>query len=224
MQNVLTSLEETLSQSHALVKEALLNQLASNLVTVGIKWKVNYPVAIKHDGLHTQQDFDLQALETYSGDHLDTVRSIDLVALTKDVSQLTFAAKRPKDFWKRLQSVEHIKAMIAILCTTSDACSDTAIENSLKTSNKGQWELETELRDAMRANKENRDLGVKPFIMVMAKPYVQEPTDHVEKMLQHYFSDHVRVIRSEDSKVNYYLAYHEHMGEIGMRYFYKFAA
>jgi len=220
MQLLLDALTASLSQSDAGESSTLIKQILLSLTTQNIHCVSDYPVAIDHDKVHLQENNSLLQLQTIAIEN--KVRKVDLMIVSDDVQTLTFTAKRPQDFWKRLSSVEHIQAMVSFLSVPAHMCQDTFINLSIKQSNKGQWSVETQLRDAMRANKENRDLGKKPFIMIMCKEIVDEPEDHIEQLLKHYFNDNLVSLVSKEKKLHYYLAYNEHMGDIGMRYFYRF--
>lgn len=211
MKQILTNLINTVSASNTCNKEALKDYIADHASSAEILYKKDYPVAVVNE--NRQKDNSKQ-----------NVRNVDIVALSKDVEKLDFVAKRPQDFWKRLTSVEHILAMVSLQSVVGDKCSDEYIEKSLNESAKHQWSVETELRDAMRANKENRELGAKPFVIILCtdNTVCTEETDHLLLLLKHYFHNNVTTFISEDKKIKYYLAYNEHMSDIGMRYFYRF--
>jgi hypothetical protein len=200
-------------------KESLQQFLLLKLQSKGSHWIENYPVRVEHDKVDKQQLFTFSSLQA-----LNNVPKIDLVFASKHIDHLTFTAKRSNDFWKRISSVDHIEAMLSILSIDKSECGDDYIEDDLNASSNGQWRVETLLRDTMRANKENRDLGTKPFIVILAKEKVSQEKDHLYELLKHYFSTNVEVVTSTTEKINYYIAYHEHMGEMGMRYFYRFQA
>jgi hypothetical protein len=219
MKTILEFLQNSLENIGLESKELLKEKLLKSFGNKDISCMSDYPVAIVHDKKDEAQVCSFEFLATKN---VQDVRKVDIVALTNDVKSLTFTAKRPHDFWKRLSSVEHIKALVSVLDVSSKHCTDSFIETSVRESKKGQWSVEAELRDAMRANKENRDLGVKPFIILLSKDYVEEETDHLQALLKHYFFDDVVCLTDKEKTVSYYLGFHQHMGEIGMRYFYRF--
>jgi hypothetical protein len=220
MKIVVDQLKKQLQNSCETTYDCLIKELTP-LIASDITWVSHYPTALVHDKKALSQIEDLKALQKQLPSQ--EIRTMDLVALSSQPSTLTFSAKRPHDFWKRLLTADHIEALVALLCVPSSACSDDFIAEDLKSSDKKQWSVETQLRDAMRANKENRDLGAKPLIIIMCKERIEEREDHLKLMLEHYFGNDLEVIVSKDGKSNYYLAYHDQMGKIGMRYFYKFA-
>ncbi len=221
MQVIVDQLKELLQRCDTHQKESLIEQMVSLQTDQPIQFAAYYPTALKHDKKASSTTLSRGDLQSKIPSQ--EVRTMDLVALSKDEEKLTFIAKRPNDFWKRLFTAEHIEAMIAVESFKSSDCSERFIDNDLKHNANKQWSVETLLRDAMRANKENRDLGAKPFIIVVAKDSVDTDTDHALALLEHYFADDVEVVASKDKKTTYYLGFHEQMGKIGMRYFYRFA-
>jgi Fe2+ transport system protein B len=210
MKQLLDKLIQTIKSSNLCNIQTLKDYIVKNASSAELIFKKDYTVAMANEKRVTDEK-------------KQTIRNVDIVALDKDVHELDFVAKREQDFWKRLQSVSHIKAMISLQTVQPQEVQDSFIEESLKTSQKHQWSVETQLRDAMRANKENRELGVKPFIVLLCIPTQKSSdTDHLKLLLQHYFDDNVTAFSSEDNSITYYLAYNEHMSDIGMRYFYKF--
>lgn len=219
MKSIIDALKKLLKESRDTTKVTLQKRLVENLKSEAVTWVENYPVRLEHDKKSSVESYTLAQLQ-----ELNNVPTVDLMALTQSIEKLEFSAKRPHDFWKRLSSVDHIKAMVSLLEINPNECEDAFIDKDVSNSAKGQWRVETVLRDTMRANKENRDLGIKPFIVVLSKKVVEEETDHLYAMLKHYFKSHVEHVLSQDGKTNYYIGFHEHMGEMGMRYFYRFKA
>ncbi|QOP43550.1 hypothetical protein FJR45_06125 [Sulfurimonas sediminis] len=210
MQKILKNLADTAAASNTCNKEILKDYIVKHAGSTEIIYKKDYPVALINEK---------RKKETGKSD----VRYIDIVTLNNDTENLKYAAKREQDFWKRLLSVEHIEAMISLQRVPKDECTDVFIEQSLQKSKTRQWSIETQLRDAMRANKENRELGAKPFIVLLCTAAVTcKQTDHIELLLKHYFHENVLTFLSQDKKIKYYLAYSEQMSDIRMRYFYKF--
>ena len=219
MKPIIETLKNALQESSVKTKESLQQTLLKSLEKETLIWVENYPVRLEHDKKSAVKNYRLDELSEFSN-----VPTIDLIALTQNVESLTFSAKRPNDFWKRLSSVDHIEAMVSLLEIDYKQCSDAFIDQDVKNSDNGQWRVETTLRDTMRANKENRDLGSKPFIVILSKEVDEEDADHLYAMLKHYFNDNVEQVLSKDGKSNYYIGFHKHMGEMGMRYFYRFKA
>jgi len=208
MHNIIKELFGALQKSNISDKEELKKYLHSELSAKERIYSCDYPVAVVNDARK---------------DTFDGARNVDLVVLREEQKDLIFEAKRERDFWKRLLSVAHIEAMITIKSVNFLDCRDDFIEHSMQKNKNNQWSVETALRDAMRANKENRELGVKPFIVILTKEFDGETsTDHLALLLKHYFGENFQEFQSEDKKINYYLAYNEQMQDIGMRYFYKF--
>lgn len=210
MQKIVNNLIKTVASSNTCNKEALKEYIVNNAGSAEIIYKKDYPVAFINENRKVHSD-------------RATVRNVDIIALNNDTSQLNFVAKREQDFWKRLTSVDHIEAMISLQSVPENECRDEFITQSLKQSDKHQWSVETQLRDAMRANKENKELGVKPFIVLLCTEYTTcKQTDHLQLLLKHYFNENVFTFLSQNEKIKYYIAYNEHMSDIGMRYFYRF--
>jgi len=209
MQKILKNLIDTTTSSNTCNKEMIKEYIATHATSTEIIYKKDYPVALVNE---KKGNIDKQ-----------NIKNIDLVALKSDMKDLEYATKREQDFWKRLVNVDHIEAMITLQSVSKNECTDKFIEQSLANSQKRQWSVETQLRDAMRANKENKELGVKPFIVLLCTDAVIcKQTDHIQLLLKHYFRDNVLTFLSQDKKFKYYIAYNAHMSDIGMRYFYKF--
>lgn len=210
MQKIVNNLIKTIASSNTCNKEALKEFIVNNASSPELIYKKDYPVALINKNREIQRN-------------KATVRNVDIVALNNDTAQLNFVAKREQDFWKRLTSVDHIEAMISLQSVSENECKDDFITQSLKQSDKHQWSVETRLRDAMRANKENKELGVKPFIVLLCtKNTTCKRTDHIQLLLKHYFHENIFTFLSQNEKIKYYIAYNEHMSDIGMRYFYRF--
>ena len=210
MQKILNNLVKTVASSNTCNEEMLKDYIVKHATSAGTIYKKEYPVALVNE-------------KRKKGIGKQDVRNVDIVVLDSDTQNLDYVAKREQDFWKRLVSVDHIKAMISLQSVSENECTDAFIEESLAKSQKRQWSVETQLRDAMRANKENRELGAKPFIVLLCTDAVTcKQTDHIQLLLKHYFHDNVLTFLSQNKKIKYYIAYNEQMSDIGMRYFYKF--
>ncbi|UCN01491.1 hypothetical protein LCX93_06120 [Sulfurimonas sp. SWIR-19] len=210
MQKILKNLADTAAASNTCNKEILKDYIVKHAGSTEIIYKKDYPVALINENRK-------------SDSNKATIRNVDIVALNSDTKNLNYAAKREQDFWKRLVSVDHIETMISLQSVPANECTDAFIEQSLQKNKTRQWSIETQLRDAMRANKENRELGAKPFIVLLCTAAVTcKQTDHIQLLLKHYFHENVLTFLSQNKKIKYYLAYNEQMSDIGMRYFYKF--
>lgn len=165
--------------------------------------------------------YTLSYLKHLYGEQKSVFQTIDLAVLTKgsDMDALMFESKRPNDYWKRLQNVEPIEAMIGLQYVDSASCSEEMIERALVECSNGQWQIESQLRDAIRSKKENSGLREKPFIWVVLKEHDDSgAVDHIAKMLQHYFGNNV--IHKTGAKA-FYIGYMPTLNAISLREFYK---
>jgi hypothetical protein len=148
-------------------------------------------------------------------------QTIDLAVLEGDakMEKMTFQTRRPHDYWKRLNNVDALKAMVGLQCVDGSACRESSIEAALHESSNGQWPVESRLRDAMRSTKENSGLRCKPFVWVVIKTEAEhEPIDHIAMMLKHYFGSNVVEGRGN---VRFYIGYMEELDAVSLREFYK---
>jgi len=216
--------------------------LAGKLVGTPYVWISDLPISIVHrrekvkdaeaaDWLQEQGFFDEEgcshaawergALTELCSGGKSAFQTLDL-AVASDAAglgDLVFRNKRPNDYWKRLQNVGAIEAMVGLQYAGGGCCSDKEIARQVEESANGQWGIESDLRDAIRSKKENSGLREKPFVWIVIKAEEgEEATDHIALLLHHYFGDNVVKGRGES---DFYIGYSDTLNEISLREFYK---
>ncbi|MGB5964900.1 MAG: hypothetical protein WBF77_05835 [Sulfurimonadaceae bacterium] len=231
------ALQKVTVNENSLVVDALMEQLNES----NFSWVKDLPISIVHkkeklkdptsveyllandffdDTGCSGNHYELSQLKSMHNASKSSFQTIDLAVLTKGskMDRLEFQNKRPNDFWKRLQNIETIEAMIGLQHIDSSRCRDGVIDRELEESSNGQWSIESDLRDAMRSKKENSGLRAKPFIWVVTKQPDKNPVDHIEMMLRHYFGENVVHGRG---KMESYIGYMDELDAISLREFYK---
>jgi len=183
------------------------------LLNSDLLWKHNDPIAVAHsyERLKSSQakrvfkelvDEDGKTPEVYDDETLsrlqsiapDAFKQIKFLALSHEPKKnIHFQVKRPKDFWKKIQDVEHIRAGF-------DYCEFDKNDDICK--------VEFELREVIRRQKEVHALKEVGFIWMAITP------QDVSKVFHHYFDDNYRLI---DGK--FHLGWSETLKAINMRYF-----
>ena len=176
-------------------------------------WKCDYPIAIIHsyDRMKTASsqvqfkeliDKDGKTPEQYTDETLlrlykstpESLKSVRLLALSHEPEQpVNYRVKRPNDFWKKIQDVEHIRASFDYhsFDVKDDIC-----------------KVEFELREVIRKQKEVHSFKEIGFI------WMAITEQDVSKVFHHYFQENYILI---DGK--YHLGWSETLKAINMRYF-----
>lgn len=197
------------------ITNALLHSgdLTQTLLDSDTLWKHNYPIAIVHDYSRIKSsaakalfgpliDNDGKTPEHYSDETLESIRleapeSIQwakLLALKHEPMQpVRYKAKYPKDFWKKIQDVEHIRASF-------DYCQFEEEADICK--------VEFELREIIRKRKEVHAFKGLGFIWMAIS------SQDLSKVFRHYFSENYQLIDDR-----YHLGWSESLKAINMRYF-----
>jgi len=122
-----------------------------------------------------------------------------ILANTKKVPEPTFSNKFKHDFWKKIQSVESLAAVIdisALTASTSDC------------------EAEAALRAIIRKRKEVHQLKKIAFVWIVE---IAGENTHIETVMKHYFEEDVMVVKN--GRKTYYLGWSTPLQSINMRYF-----
>lgn len=122
-----------------------------------------------------------------------------MLTTTKDVPHPTFFNKFKHDYWKKITSVEGLKAVMdisALSSTTSDC------------------EAEATLRAIIRKRKEVHQLKKIAFVWIVE---ITGENTHIDTVMKHYFEKDVMVIKN--GKKTYYLGWSTPLQSINMRYF-----
>ncbi|MDA7817285.1 hypothetical protein N9A28_03750 [Sulfurimonas sp.] len=176
-------------------------------------WKLKYPLAVIHS-LHRSKtelttihfrelvDADGKTPNTYEDETLvklgtnaaEAFQYADFIALKGDANpQIVFKEKNEKDFWKKIQNVDHIEA-------TFDYTEFTSDEDASK--------VEFDLREIIRKRKEVHALKEVGFI------WMAITESDSSKVFEHYFGENYKCI---DNK--YYIGWSDKLKDINMRYF-----
>ncbi len=232
-------LAETLKTMNVVEGEQVCSVLSANLNgRSGYIFRCGYPISVIHERerikdaavAHALQDhfdeegftplvWEREALESYVQSSQGYLQSIDMAILSDDAQRLEFQNKRPKDYWKRLKSVEGIEAIVDIDVTVPEETTTSYIKKQLMESSNGQWPLESDLRDAMRSKKENGGLRHKPFIWVVVID--GGTSEHVVAMARHYFGSNVLSGTLGSSTSSYVMGYMPTLDAISLRKFYQ---
>jgi hypothetical protein len=187
----------------------------SNLQDSDIIWKTNYPIAVVHSKAqfknkddadffqkhhlfdkegHTPIIYDDKTFKLLLANASSSLKSATLLALKEEpTTTIHYLPKRPNDYWKKIQEVEHIHSSFdfSVFGQEDDIC-----------------KVEFELREVIRARKEVHALKEVGFIWMAV-------TDKdVSKVLEHYFGQNYTLV---DGK--YHIGWSETLKEINMRYF-----
>ena len=181
----------------------------------------DYPVALVHEAKRIKEEDALAyfqnnylldeagtTYEEYPPDDLERI-SINtpkyiqnvafMLASTKEIPHPTYTNKFKHDYWKKLQSVEGLEAVIDIssLSPTSTAC-----------------EAEDALRAIIRKRKEVHQLKKIAFVWIVEITGVNSQVDTVMK---HYFEEDVMTVKN--GRKTYYVGWSSPLQSINMRYF-----
>jgi len=183
-------------------------------------WERDYPIAVVHTNERIKEEkivsfFEREKLldsegftpTVYTKEQLDVIaqnapaylQCASVMALEKPTPYpQAFKDKFPKDYWKKLQDVEHIKAVIEI-ASFNDTDSKCSVEFSL--------------REVMRKRKEVNVLKKVGYVWIAAIP----KAIMIEQVMAHYFLENSTVVYKED--MAYYIGWNETLKGINMRYF-----
>ncbi len=181
--------------------------------------------SVLHSSLYNQDGkahdrYTLSDLTPFVQKYPKLFQTIDIaITNTKALEEITFASKRPNDYWKRLNDCEAIQAMMKVSLVEQSRCLIASIEQALQASSNGQWSIESDLRDDMRSKKENPLLRHKPYIALYSIIESSAESDGtIKAMLRHYFKENVFVKEGENS---YFIGFSATLDEVSLRTFYK---
>ncbi len=190
-------------------------EFLAHLCQISDLWQQDVPISILHtssrmESTATRSFFKEQRLLNEQGEtpglythsmlgtimeHApEAIRQMKLSALhRRPADTLRYEAKRPKDKWKKIIDVDHIKASFDYVYfdDTADKCS-----------------VEFELRELIRRRKEVHALKPVGFI------WMARASQDVSEVFTHYFKRHWRRINDI-----YYIGWSPSLQEINMRYF-----
>jgi len=186
----------------------------------GYLWERDYPIAVVHtkerikekeivrffekeDLLDTKgftpSEFTKEELESIAKNASAYLQQATMMCLYKPTPfPQVFKSKFPKDFWKKMQDVTHVKSVI---------------EWSRFTDKDTKCSVEFALREVMRKRKEVNVLKQVGYVWI-----AEVPKDiMIEEVMKHYFLENCVVVSAGD-KV-YHIGWNETLKGINMRYF-----
>lgn len=181
----------------------------------------DYPVAIVHESTRIKEEealvyfknnylLDEQGL-TYDEYPRDDLVRISLnvpnyiqnvgyiLATTKDIPHPTFFNKNKHDYWKKVQSVEGLEAVI---------------DMSLLESETTECEAEDALRAIIRKRKEVHELKKLTFVWIVE---INGENENVSTVMKHYFNNETMIVKN--GRKTYYMGWSDPLQDINMRYF-----
>lgn len=145
----------------------------------------------------TYDDAQIEQIVTHAPGYIQRVNFI--VAKNKTIPQPTFFNKFKHDYWKKIQSVDGLEAVIDVSALRKDA---------------SDCEVEASLRAIIRKRKEVHQLKKLTFIWIVES---EGENPSVETVLQHYFKEDQAVVRNAEK--TYYIGWSSPLQSINMRYF-----
>jgi len=142
-------------------------------------------------------DTQIEQMITHAPSYVQRVNYI--VAKSKTISKPTFFNKFKHDYWKKIQSVEGLEALIDVTVLTDDT---TACE------------AEASLRAIIRKRKEVHQLKKLTFVWIAE---TKGQSSSIETVLTHYFQDDHTVAKNAEK--TYYIGWSTPLQSINMRYF-----
>ena len=219
MPDFIEDLEDILNSHSALVTVKKSLHVLFNKTAFGCE--KDYPVAVVHESSRIKEE---DALSYFKENHLlddeglsyeeyprDDLSRISLhtpkyiqnvgfiLSTSKDVPHPTFFNKFKHDFWKKIQSVEGLEAVIDISILSPDA---------------SDCEAEEALRAIIRKRKEVHQLKKIAFVWIVE---ITGENSHIKTVMKHYFEDDVMVVKN--GRKTYYLGWSTPLQSINMRYF-----
>ncbi len=210
MNNLIKNISSIIGISKSFEQDFIPNLLHSDIM-----WKPDYPIAVVHslakfknkddaaffqehdlfdEEGHTLTSYDDETFKLLLDNAPSSLKHATLLALKQEpTTTIHYVPKRPTDYWKKIQEVEHIHASFdfSIFDNDEDIC-----------------KVEFELREVIRSRKEVHALKEIGFIwMAVTKK-------DVSKVFKHYFGQNYTRVNG-----NYHIGWSETLKDINMRYF-----
>ncbi|UPT77706.1 hypothetical protein MN086_00850 [Sulfurovum sp. XGS-02] len=145
----------------------------------------------------TYDDTQIEQIVAHAPDYIQRVNY--MVASSKSIPKPAFFNKFKHDYWKKIQSVDGLEAVIEVTVLADDT---TACE------------AEASLRAIIRKRKEVHQLKKLTFVWIVE---IEGQSNSIERVLKHYFKEDYTVIRNAEK--SYYLGWSTPLQSINMRYF-----
>ena len=216
MKEIITEIKKALS---GITESDKFNISLVNCITdSGFVYKTDYPIALVNAKSRIKNSSDAMLFESKklfddsgltpehpSSSLLNTIasigtaylQSVSIMCLEKEPEKpLLFQVKRTNDYWKKIQDVSHMSAMI---------------ETSLFSDDIDVCDVEFTLREIIRKRKEVHALKDVGFVWIAAT------TSDVSKVIQHYFHDNYTLVKTEEQ--TFHIAWSSTLRAISMRSF-----
>ena len=219
MPEFIKDLKDLLGSHSALIDAKKSLHVLFNKTSYGCE--KDYPVAVVHESKRIKEEdalayfkenylLDEQGLthDEYPRDDLDRIFTYApkyiqnvsfMLSTTKDMPHPTFTNKFKHDFWKKIQNIEALEAVIdisALTPTTSDCKAEEA------------------LRAIIRKRKEVHQLKKIAFVWIVE---INGENIHIETVMKHYFEDDIMLVKN--GRKTYYVGWSSPLQSINMRYF-----
>ncbi|MDM5263769.1 hypothetical protein PF327_06125 [Sulfurovum sp. XTW-4] len=142
-------------------------------------------------------DTQIEQIVSHAPNYIQRVNYI--VTHSKAIPQPTFFNKFKHDYWKKIQSVNGLEALIDVTVLSHDTT---------------ECEAEASLRAIIRKRKEVHQLKKLTFIWI-AETVGQNTS--IETVLKHYFKEDYTVVKNGEK--SYYIGWSTPLQSINMRYF-----
>lgn len=184
-------------------------------------WGKDYPVALVHEKIRITEPSALTFFTqhnlldekgftpcTYDSVQIDKIithapsciqRANYIVAQTKTIPQPLFFNKFKHDYWKKIQSVNELEAVVDV----------TVLE-----SHNNECEAEASLRAIIRKRKEVHQLKKLTFVWIVE---IEGDPGNIETVLKHYFEEDYILVKNTEK--TYCLGWSNPLQSINMRYF-----
>lgn len=140
---------------------------------------------------------DLENISLHTPKYIQNVGF--MLSTTKEMPEPTFSNKFTHDYWKKLQSVEGLEAVIEI---------------SALSVNSSDCEAEEALRAIIRKRKEVHQLKKIAFVWLVE---ISAENPNIPTVMKHYFEDDVMIVKN--AGLTYYVGWSTPLQKINMRYF-----
>jgi hypothetical protein len=142
-------------------------------------------------------DTQIEQIVSYAPSYIQRVNYI--VSKSKTIPQPTFFNKFKHDYWKKIQSVDGLDALIDVTVLSNDTT---------------ECEAEASLRTIIRKRKEVHQLKKLTFIWIAETKGQSTP---IETVLKHYFNEDYTVVKNAEK--TYCMGWSTPLQNINMRYF-----
>ena len=142
-------------------------------------------------------DTQIKEIISHAPSYIQRVNYI--VAQNKTIPQPTFFNKFKHDYWKKIQSVDGLEAVIDVTVLSNDTT---------------ECETEASLRAIIRKRKEVHQLKKLTFVWIAE---TKGQSTSIETVLKHYFKEDYTVVKNAGK--TYYIGWNTPLQSINMRYF-----